>query len=270
MSCAETRRLLDAYVDNEIDVRGALDIDDHLAQCPACATARRGLRELRALARENLVSYALPEGFEARLGAALRAQPVPERRSAPAEPPAPPPAPLVLRRRNRSAWIGFTSAAAAAALVAAVGPSLWHRGSEAAGEDAIFAAHVRSLQANHLTDVASSDQHTVKPWFQGKLDYSISARDYAQAGFPLVGGRLDYVEDRPAAALVYQRARHVVNLFVWPASNARDEPLRHVTHRGYSAYRWTRDGMSHSVVSDLNDAELRAFVDLVQRDAEGH
>ena len=125
---------------------------------------------------------------------------------------------------------------------------------------------MRSLLADHLTDVASSDQHTVKPWFQGKLDYSVSAKDFVAEGFPLVGGRLDYVEDAPAAALVYKHARHVVNLFVWPSKRAGDEPLQHLSRRGYSAYCWAKDGMHYWAVSDLNETELQQFVGIVQRE----
>jgi anti-sigma factor RsiW len=167
------------------------------------------------------------------------------------------------RARRVSRRAVFASAAAAVALLAV---GLWPRGSQDGVEAAVFSAHVRSLLADHLTDIASSDQHTVKPWFQGKLDYSIPATDFAAQGFPLVGGRLDYVDDRPAAALVYRRGKHVVNLFTWPSKDGVDEPLRPVAQRGYRGYRFTRAGMTHWVVSDVNDADLRAFVALVQGD----
>src|SRR5258705_12144066 len=113
-------------------------------------------------------------------------------------------------------WAALAQAAAAALLVVAA-PRLWQPGSEASVADAVIAAHVRSLLANHLTDVASSDQHTVKPWFQGKLDYSVAVTDWSEQGYPIAAGRLDYVTDTAAAALVYRRAQHVVNLFVWPS-----------------------------------------------------
>jgi len=177
--------------------------------------------------------------------------------------PAPPRAARHLRRAWK--WAALAPFAAAAALLVVAGPRFWTPPSEASVADAVIAAHVRSLLANHLTDVASSDQHTVKPWFQGKLDYSVSVTDWAAEGYPLAGGRLDYVEDTPAAALVYRRAQHVVNLFVWPSKRAGDEPLRRLSRRGYSAYCWAKDGMHYWAVSDLNEAELQKFVELVRR-----
>jgi anti-sigma factor RsiW len=121
---------------------------------------------------------------------------------------------------------------------------------------------VRSLMADHLTDVPSSDRHTVKPWFQGKLDYGVPVADFAAQGFPLVGGRLDVLDGKPAAALVYRRAKHVINLFVWPGGHA-DE---HVSQRGYGAYFWSKGDMQYCAISDLNDPELRQFVDLARRE----
>ena len=248
MTCAETRRLLDGYLDDELDLRSALEVEEHLAGCAQCGAEERGLREQQEFARAHLTRHALPRGLEEKLRAGFRAAQ------------GPPPA-----RRWRRASMALLPVAAAAALLVVAGPGLLSRSSEARIEDAVIAAHVRSLLANHLTDVASSDQHTVKPWFQGKLDYSVPATDWAAEGYALAGGRLDYVEDAPAAALVYKRRQHVVNLFVWPSRRAGDVPLRHLVSRGYGAFRWAKDGMNYWAVSDLNDAELQEFVALVQR-----
>src|SRR6185295_357798 len=129
-------------------------------------------------------------------------------------------------------------------------------------EAELVGSHVRALMASHLTDVASSNQHTVKPWFQGKLSYSPPVRDLAEDGFPLVGGRLDYLTGKPVAALVYRRNGHLINLFVWPDPHARG---RGVSERqGYNVIRWIKDGVTYSAVSDLNLNELRAFSELMR------
>ncbi|HEY4885463.1 MAG TPA: anti-sigma factor [Myxococcales bacterium] len=263
MNCSETKRLIDAYVDNELDLRGALEIEEHVARCPGCGEEERALRELQASARANLIRYAPSPEFEARVRDALHAEGLPVPVGSVERSPAPPRAARHLRRAWK--WAALAPFAAAAALLVVAGPRLWPPPSEASVTDAVIAAHVRSLLANHLTDVASSDQHTVKPWFQGKLDYSVSVTDWAAEGYPLAGGRLDYVEDTPAAALVYRRAQHVVNLFVWPSKRAGDEPLQRLSRRGYSAYCWAKDGMHYWAVSDLNEAELQKFVELVRR-----
>ena len=247
MTCAEARLLLDGYLDDELDLRSALDLSEHLAGCAQCGADERGLRELRELARAGLTRHALPAPLEQKLRAGFPAA------TRPAAP----------RRLGRAA-LTLLPVAAAAALLVLAGPGLLSRGGEARVEDAVMAAHVRSLLANHLTDVASSDQHTVKPWFQGKLDYAVPATDFAAEGYPLAGGRLDVVEDAPAAALVYKRRQHVVNLFIWPSRNAGEAPVRHLFSRGYGAYRWVKDGMNYWTVSDLNDKELQDFVALVR------
>jgi len=261
MICQETQRLLDAYVDNELDLRGALELEEHLANCPGCSADEKGLRELQASARASLTRYPMPPELEARLRDVVRAG-EPAAPAASAQPSVPARAARPLRRAWK--WAALAPAAAAAALLIVAGPRLWPQPSETSVADAVVAAHVRSLLANHLTDVASSDQHTVKPWFQGKLDYSVSVTDWAAEGFPLVGGRLDYVENTAAASLVYKRAQHVVNLFVWPSKRGGDEPLQRLSRRGYNAYCWAKDGMHYWAISDLNEAELQKFVELAR------
>ncbi len=120
------------------------------------------------------------------------------------------------------------------------------------------------MVAGHLVDVESSDQHTVKPWFEGKLDFAPSVPDLTEQGFVLVGGRLDYLDDRPAAALVYRRRKHVINLFIWRSDNGADAPTRVVNRQGFHLLGWTRGGLTYWAVSDLNERELNEFVRLVQ------
>jgi anti-sigma factor RsiW len=161
--------------------------------------------------------------------------------------------------------------AAAAALVVSVGGglSLWR--SASTGSDAVATvanevvdSHVRSLMANHLFDVQSTDQHTVKPWFLGKLDFSPPVVDLAPIGFPLVGGRLDYLGGRPTAALVYQRQKHTINVFVSPVLDAAFAQTGVRSVRGFHVHHWVRDGMSFWAASDLNDAEFNDFVRALQ------
>jgi anti-sigma factor RsiW len=131
-------------------------------------------------------------------------------------------------------------------------------------EDVVIANHVRSLQVNHLTDVVSSDRHTVKPWFRDKLDFSPQVPDLSAQGFPLSGGRLDYLADRPVAALIYHRGKHAINVFTWPAVESGDKPVRDFSRQGFHLREWQRSGMNYWTISDLNDDDLNQFVKLFQ------
>src|SRR5262249_49337658 len=128
----------------------------------------------------------------------------------------------------------------------------------------ITASHVHSLMADHLTDVASSDQHTVKPWFDGKVDFAPSVIDLVSQGYPLQGGRLDYLEHRPVAALVYHRNKHGINLLLWAKDTASQTTKRTILRQGYNIIHWDSDGMHHWAISDLNAVELRQFADLIR------
>jgi len=128
----------------------------------------------------------------------------------------------------------------------------------------VIAGHVRSLMANHLTDVMSADQHTVKPWFEGHMDFAPPVPDLTAQGFPLVGGRLDYFDNRPVAALVYKRQQHVINLFVWPTPPVAAGPESTVTRHGYNLVQWTTAGMTYWAISTLNAQEMQAFAHMIQ------
>jgi anti-sigma factor RsiW len=127
----------------------------------------------------------------------------------------------------------------------------------------VIAGHVRSLMVNHLTDVASSDRHTVKPWFEGSLDFSPPVPDLTTQGFPLIGGRLDYLASHPVAALVYRRHQHAINLFIWPITRDTPRQQQHVTRQGYNLITWTTADLAYWAISTLNMAELKTFVSMV-------
>jgi anti-sigma factor RsiW len=165
-----------------------------------------------------------------------------------------------------SSWLQYGGWAAA---VVAVATSLFLVANRSNTEDErliadLTASHVRSMMATHLTDVASTDQHTVKPWFDGKLDFAPPVQDYRVAGFPLVGGRLDYISQRPVAALVYGRNKHYINLFIWPTNSQRELPAHASERNGYHVVRWSSGNMMYAAVSDLNESELQQFAKLWQ------
>lgn len=212
--------------------------------------------ELGTLIRRHATRHMPPEGLAARIGQAVHAEAVT----------APAPAP-VRRRSGRSgiwrglAWFGTGAATAwglALVLLATPVPP-----SDALAEG-VTANHVRSLMASHLADVASSDHHTVKPWFAGKLDFSPPVIDLATEGFPLAGGRLDYLDGRTVAALVYRSGPHVINLFVWPAADAKAQAPVLSARQGYQLVHWAQGGMQAWAVSDLNAAELQNFAVLLR------
>jgi anti-sigma factor (TIGR02949 family) len=240
MSCEVVTRDLDAYVDRELDPEASAVVREHVRTCSACG---RQLAEREALGKlvRSAPYYAAPERLRARVAAQTSRS---------------------MSMRRSIAW------AAAAVVVLAVGGGIVAlrpispRVDTTANE--VVDGHVRSLMAHHLFDVESTDLHTVKPWFLGKLDFSPPVIDLAAIGFPLIGGRLDYVGGHPAAALVYQRQKHTINVFIFPESEDSSGRGTNIQVRGFNIRRWMRDGMSFWAVSDLNVAELSQFVEALQ------
>ena len=244
MSCEESRTLLDAYVDGELDVVHSLDIEKHLESCKTCARAVENRQGLGSAFHSGSLYYQPPDSLGPKVDAALH-------RASPA------------RRIN------WSMLAAAAALVI-VGifvdrgiPISRHASTDLTAQE-VLDSHLRSLQPGHLADVQSSDRHTVKPWFAGKLDFSPTVSDFADRGFPLTGGRLDSIEGRTVAVLVYQRRQHVINVYVWPAAGAADSGVAETTRQGYNILHWTRGGTTWWLASDVNAAELRSLAELLQ------
>ncbi len=249
MSCSEFRTLLHAYLDGELDLVRQVEIEDHLRTCGACSRAYQAQLALRSALRSDELYFRAPAHLERRVR--MAAQPA-ERKT-------------WLPRLRMPEWVGAAVAAAAVvALAVFVSPMLSRPSmTERIAQD-VVAAHIRSLMPGHLTDVPSSENHTVKPWFAGRLDFSPPVADLSAEGFPLVGGRLDYAAGRPVAALVYRRGGHFINLFVWPSASTREFAEAADARQGYHLLHWTRGQTNFWAISDVNATELRQFAGLVR------
>jgi len=259
MNCRDTLDLRHPYLDGELDPAEAAAVRAHLCDCAGCWTAYEGMRALGASLRCDACRHAAPLALRASILRELRSR---ERRS------------FASLRHLGSGWNPIAIAASLALAVvtsSSLTASYLRPGNR---EDRLVAevvsSHVRSLMANHLTDVVSSDQHTVKPWFTGKVDASPPAIDLAAAGFPLIGGRLDYVDDRPCAALVYRHDKHIINLLVWAERSGDPEATESYARQGYNLVRFTEQGMDFWAVSDLNRGELEDFVQRLEQAAHSH
>ena len=257
MNCAQVRELLNAYIDGELPPDEAMAVSEHLTTCTECARIYEELLATVRTLREGLVKYRAPDLLRARVRSALREEERPAT-----------PAPIAkVRRTVRVPWRAL--AAAVVLMVASSGITFvaarQHVSAESLTGDEVLTSHIRSLMPAHLTDVASNDQHNVKPWFNGRLDFSPSVPRLEDAGFPLLGGRLDYVRGRPVAAVVYGRRQHVINVFTWPAEASGDAARTLTTSHGYNLLHWRTGGVEHWVVSDLNAAELKQFGMLLER-----
>jgi anti-sigma factor RsiW len=247
VKCASAHDLFESHLDGELDRAVQAEIQDHLRSCTSCTETVSRLRELQTSIRMQVPRFDAPTHLRKRVLHSLREE-----------------------AKNGAANTGGGGSsphwqwmAIAATILLAVSLA-WNFSllqSRRASVDIIaqdvLSSHVRSLIGTHLLDVPSSDQHTVKPWFNGKLDFSPEVKDFSTQGFPLIGGRIEYLVDRPVAALVYRRRQHIVNLFTWPSlSSANNAEL---TWRGYNVIHWNNKSMTYWAVSDLGISELQEF-----------
>ena len=247
------KKLLPGYLDGELDLDRSLEIEGHLHKCQVCSRDYRNLQALRSAIRTKLPYYSAPPQLRRRLDSML-GQGARDDKSQ-------------VRPFKLWPWMGLgvgASFAFALMIVWILGINLWRTPVESVLVGEVLSSHVRSLMANHLTDVVSSNLHTVKPWFNGRLDFSPSVKDLAAADFPLVGGRLDYIDNRPVAALVFSRRQHLINLFTWPSNREKGQKVQTLGQQGYHVIHWTQAGMEYWAVSDLNEQELQEFVRLYQ------
>ena len=255
--CPERELLLHSLADGELDAANALAVEEHLRGCGGCSAAYGEIVRHKALLKNEELRFRPPPALQGRVLAAIASEEGAKAANAPARPPWP------LQRQALSSL-------ASRRRVFGHGARREHYAFRCRPEptsdigDQLVSAHVRSLLVSHLTDVASSDQHTVKPWFLGKLDFAPPVVDLAQNGFPLVGGRLDYLGGRVVPALVYRRHGHTINLFVWPAGKiaAAAETLD-----GYHVASWSQGGFAYAAVSDLNIPELQEFQRVFEQQA---
>lgn len=245
MNCHDGQSLMHGYLDGELDPSVSLQYEQHLGACPVCSKALAERQAIQAQMKAAPLYFKAPDTLRERVRSSSRKQ-----------------------HGGRFLHIPLRWVAAAACVAFFIGlgfllaqftfkSSVHERLTQE-----VASAHIRSLQAKHVVDVPSSDRHEVKPWFNGKLDFSPPVPDLEKEGFPLVGGRLDYLDGKPVAALVYRRREHLINLFVWPNSGSDPTEIRQETRQGYHLIYWSKAGMNHWVVSDLDPAELN---ELVQR-----
>jgi len=245
MNCQQARPLIEPYADGELDAAAILELEKHLQNCPACALAWRNAQGLKKSLKQEALFFTAPTELRRAIKSELRSQ-------------------VETKSRWRLwhwNWLTAATTGVATACLALLLTVMLNRPS---GEQRltreIVSSNIRSLMANHLLDVVSTDQHTVKPWFNGKLDFSPPVKDLAAQEFPLIGGRLDYIGGRSVAALVFHRNKHVINLFIWPVDETDSQPAVSASLQGYHVIHWSKAEMTFWAVSDLNEKELMEFV----------
>lgn len=243
MTCEEAKILLHALLDGELDAGHAREVEAHIASCPACAAEFAAQREMQRVLADTDLRYTAPASLRSRIEASL-------------------PQPQGRQPTRRAVLRGFAMGSAVSALAASgVVAIVLRQDDQQRILSEVVSAHLRSLQAGHLIDVVSTDQHTVKPWFNGKLDVAPPVIDLTAQGFTLVGGRLDYIDARAIGAVVYKRRQHVINLFVSQTASTEHRPPKTQTMQGFNCRRWGNRGLNFWAVSDIGNDELTEFVD---------
>lgn len=252
MTCSDCVQNLGAFIDGELPAEEMAEMEEHLKTCADCSTAHRRLMGTSSRVKAGLMRYEAPDVLKARIRASLAdtSRDAPDQRAAVALP-------------RRWTWQSMLTAAAAVAIVSSGVTFEATRDRAAANsiEEQVLSSHIRSLMPGHLTDVASNDQHNVKPWFNGRVNMSPDVPRLDSLGFPLVGGRVDYIDGRSVPVIVYTRRQHVINVYAWPVTTTKRASVRS-SSQGYNLIRIPRDGEELWIVSDLNRQELEQFAQL--------
>ena len=237
---------MDLSIDGELGPNIEVALAEHLAACADCRTLFNARQAMAHRLKTGLDRFTPSDEFKVKLRAQLEESSTV--------------VPLSAQRPHRTVWwAGGAGAGIGAAMAASIAFFLIAPPPQNDVTKELVAAHVRSLMANHLTDVVSSDQHTVKPWFNGRVDLSPPVPDLSEQGYPLVGGRLDYIHERTVAALVYRRRQHLINLFVWPEPDATAQTATRAQRNGYNVVEWRQDGVAFAMVSDVNPQDMDVF-----------
>jgi anti-sigma factor RsiW len=276
MNCEEATKLMDGYLDGELDPITSQTIEQHMRDCRKCEQAYKTHGSLIRAIGNSTPYYKAPAELRERIRSSLRAE-IGELRAGNG---AQNTRPLLGRNQPELRtifsgaswnWLALAAAILLAAIIAwNLFPRLQRPGADQFLASQLIASHARSLMASHLTDVASSDQHTVKPWLDARLDFAPPVVDLGNEGFPLAGGRLDYLDNRPVAALVYQRRKHFINLFVWPAEAGAAGPTVAMSRQGYQLLHWTDSDFNYWAVSDVSANDLQTFKQQFEKQTPHH
>jgi anti-sigma factor RsiW len=259
MDCKRTLELLPTHVDQELGLSEVKELDDHLQTCLTCHSAFVSQTTLRAAIKQRATYFQAPSDLESRIRAALPKETDAQPGRAKQGP------------RYWGSWNWMNVGSVLASLVALIWSAGLYLATPSPNQhlaEEVVSSHVRSMMVNHIADVASSDRHTVKPWFNGKLDFSPIVNDLSTQGFPLIGGRLDYLDHRSVAALVYRHRLHLINVYIWPAAKERQTAIQTASIQGYHLVHWSEEGMRYWLISDLDPQDLMALARILQAQAQ--